>query len=290
MKKITKFSEGKHSFLFWMILPLIMIWLSFSYVIGLIKDKPLWNENENTAVTADTTAPYIADYEPLSVPLDQPFITLWFDDAWLSQYTVAYPELKSLGFQGTIAVPVNAIETPNYMNWAQLRALQKDGWEISNHSLAHNCNMQGWEKNQISEEYKTSKLILWKNKLSSDIFVTPCGVDSSLMREEAQKNFLGYRTVDPGFNDLSNLDFYNLKVKNMDKNVSLDDTRGWIDEAKETNSWLILVFHLIGQETKGASDEQYNTNLNDFRDILEYIKSSGLRVVVPSQILSSTIK
>lgn len=286
----NKFSEGKHSFLFWMILPLIMIWLSFSYVIGLVKNKPLWYENEKMVVTADKTTPYISDYEPLNILLDQPYITLWFDDAWLSQYMVAYPELKSLGFNGTIAVPVNAIETPNYMNWAQLRALQKDGWEITNHSLTHNCNMQDWEKDQIIKEYKASKLILWKNKLSSDIFVTPCGVDSNVMREEAQKYFLGYRTVDPGFNDLSNLDFNNLKVKNMDKNVNLDDTYGWIDHAKETNTWLNLVFHLIGEETKSSNDEKYNTNLNDFRDILEYIKSSGIKVVVPSQILFSTIK
>jgi hypothetical protein len=287
MKEVT--NREPHTFLFWLVLPIITAWLSFSYVIGLLKDKPLWSRNDNPQTNIGSQTAYIADYKEIS-DTNQGFVTFWFDDAWLSQYMQAYPILKSYNFPATVAVPANSIETPNYMNWAQLRTLQKNGWEITNHSLAHNCSMQNWPREKIVSEYKNSKLILWKNRLSSDIFVTPCGVDSQIMREEAQKLFIGYRTVDPGFNDLKNINYYNLKVKNIDKDVKTEDIKGWIKTAKESKLYLILVFHQIGETKENLSDETYNTKPNDFKNIVEYIKSEDIKVVVPSQILMKLIK
>ena len=280
---------AEHSFLFWLILPVLLVWFSFSYVLGFIREKPLWTPSENPQSPAANIPPYIAAYEPVSVSKSQGFITLWFDDAWSSQYFNAYPELKSLGYPGVVAVPTASIEKPNYMNWAQLRVLQNEGWEITDHGQVHDCQMQNWDSTKVIQEYKNSKLTLWKNKLSADIFVTPCGVDSDLMRDEARRYFLGYRTVNPGFNDLSNLDFYDLKVKNIDQEVSFETIEEWIDYAKETKSWLILVFHRIEEKSSGEVDDNYNTPLNDFKGILEYIKSAGITVVVPSQILALTI-
>lgn len=279
--------EGRHSYLFWLLVPIVLIWLTFGYVIGLIKEKPLWQHQGKLSLETSAVVPYFQNYPTIAQTFDQSFITLWFDDAWLSQYMAAYPKLKTLAFPGTVAVPVNAIETTNYMNWAQLRTLQKNGWEITNHSLSHDCTMQTWNREKVVSEYEISKLTLWKNKLTSDIFVTPCGVDGSLMRGEAKRAFLGYRTVDPGFNDLTNLDFNNLKVKNIDSEVSVDDIKQWIDDAKQSRSWLILVFHRVGENSSDLTDESFNMRTEDFEAILEYIKLSNIQVVVPSQMRPS---
>ncbi len=280
-------TEGKHSFLFWLVLPIILIWLGVGYVIGFVKDKPQWY-NSRADKTLGLSIPYFQDYQ--EVATSGPFITFWFDDAWLSQYLTAYPELKYYGYPAAIAVPIDAIEKTGYMNWAQLTVLQKDGWEITDHGLSHDCQMQTWDREKISNEYRNSKLILWRHRLSADIFVTPCGVDSNIMREEAKKTFIAYRTVDPGLNDLSKLDFYNPKVKNLDSEVKVEDVKGWIDQTKTTNSWLILVFHKVGEDSGSAKGELFNTKRSDFTDILEYVKSSGIQVVVPSQVLLSIIK
>lgn len=280
-------NNGKHSFLFWLIVPFIMAWLSIAYITGIILDKPLWYREQNTPQDAAQVVPYFKDHGSFSQNLDQPFVTFWFDDAWLSQYLQAYPVLKSNNFSGTIAVPVNAVETANYMNWAQLVVLQNDGWEITNHSLSHDCTMQNWDRGKIAYEYKTSKLILWKNGLASDIFVTPCGVNSNSMRQEAQKVFMGYRTVDPGFNDPKNFDFYNIKVKNIDDKVTVEDVKSWIDQAKASKAWVILVFHKIGEVSGIEKEDEFNTKTQDFERMVNYVKASNIKVVVPQQIMAS---
>lgn len=280
MLEITGQRDGKHSFLFWLVIPLMIIWLSIGYVIGFMRDNPTWNQNQQTF----EYQPHIQEYPSIG-KLDKPFITLWFDDAWLSQYLIAYPALQKYGFKAAIGVPVAAVEKPGYANWAQLRVLQNDGWEITNHSISHDCEMDKWDRQKVSYEYETSKLTLWKNRLSSDIFVTPCGVDSEVMREEAKKFFLGYRTVDPGINDLKNLEVHNLKTRNIDSAVTFDNIKEWINEARDSKSWLILVFHQVGETKALSGDEQYNTKIEDFIDVLEYIKFSGIEVAVPSQII-----
>jgi len=275
--------EERRSYLFWLVVPILLIWLTFGYVMGHFREQPLWaNQGKLDPDIADII-PFFQSYQPVTKTLEQAYITFWFDDAWLSQYMTAYPMLKTYGYPGTIAVPINAIETPNYMNWAQLRTLQKNGWEITNHGLKHDCTMDAWNRERVVSEYEISKLTLWKNKLTSDIFVTPCGVDSAVMRQEAGRAFLGYRTVDPGVNELSNIDFYNLKVRNIDSHVSVDDVKRWIDDADASHAWVILVFHRVGENGGELTDETFNIRKEDFEAILEHIKAKNIQVVVPSQ-------
>jgi len=288
-KGLSEAHDGKHSFLFWLIVPIIMIWLAVSYIIGFVKDRPAWEQMSNRTVQSASVNPYLPVYPPLPASPDGSYVSLWFDDAWLSQYMTAYPILKSYGYPATVAVPAAAVETPGYMNWAQLRVLQSDGWEMANHSMVHDCTMNSWEKDKVENEYQAAKLMLWKNKLASDIFVTPCGVDSPVMRDAATKLFVGYRTVDPGINDLANPDFYNLKVRNLDFDVTVETVQGWIDNARKEHGWVILVFHKVGEPGKSGDTDQYNTRTEDLTTILDYIKSLNIPVVVPNQVLTSVI-
>jgi hypothetical protein len=286
LKKISKPGEH-HSFLFWLVFPILLVWLSVGYISGFIADKPLWFNADKIVQKENSVIPYYQEYGDLALDLNQPFVSLWFDDAWNSQYLEAYKVLKQEGLPGVIAVPTNAIETESYMNWAQLRNMQKNGWEVTNHSLVHDCTMQTWTREKIAYELKNSKLILWRNSLSSDIFVTPCGVDSKVMREESSKLFMGYRTVDPGFNDPANFNPYGFKVKNVDDKVTVSQMKSWIDEAKSKNLWVILVFHKIGEGSGISVEDEFNTPKKDFEEIVRYIKDSNIKVVVPGQIMIS---
>jgi hypothetical protein len=283
MKK-TDIKTHKHTYLFWLIIPIIVVWLTIGYVIGFLREKPIWYKSDQQLQDAP---PHLQQYKKIPGGLDQPFVTFWFDDAWLSQYMKAYPELRTNDFPGTIAVPTDLIEKPGYMNWAQLRIMRDNGWEITNHSKSHNCKMNTWDENKIKQEYKASRLTLWKNQLTSDIFVTPCGVDSPIMRAEAEKLFVAYRTVDPGFNNTTDFDIYNLKVKNIDSDVKLNEILGWIDTARKNKSWLIIVFHKIDEVGATRADDQFNTSLQDFKKIVDHVKSQNIRVVTPSQIIQS---
>lgn len=293
MKKITikekliTPADGKHSFLFWLILPIILVWLSVSYITGVVGDKPFWVKNAGVK-DANKVISYFQEQGPFAENLDQSFVTFWFDDAWASQYMTAYPILKKYGFVGTLAIPVNLMETEGYMNWAQARVLQDNGWQIVNHSMDHDCRMDKWSREEVVKEYKNSKFILWKKGFPSDIFVSPCGVDSRVMQEEAKKTFLGYRTVDPGFNDPATVSFYDMKVRNVDNDdVDLSIMKSWVDHAKKNKLWLIILFHKVGAISVVEGDDEFNVSKHDLTEIVKYIKKSEVKVVVPNQIFVS---
>jgi peptidoglycan-N-acetylglucosamine deacetylase len=67
-------------------------------------------------------------------------VVLTFDDATASQYSVVAPLLKQYGFGATFFVcefPPNFSDSSKYMNWRQIRELDKMGFEVANHTRTH---------------------------------------------------------------------------------------------------------------------------------------------------------
>lgn len=67
-------------------------------------------------------------------------VVLTFDDATASQYSVVAPMLREFGFGATFFIcefPPNFADTAKYMNWRQIKVLDKMGFEIANHTRSH---------------------------------------------------------------------------------------------------------------------------------------------------------
>jgi len=67
-------------------------------------------------------------------------VVLTFDDATASQYTIVAPLLKQYGFGATFFIcefPPNFRDSSKYMNWRQIKELDKMGFEVANHSRSH---------------------------------------------------------------------------------------------------------------------------------------------------------
>lgn len=67
-------------------------------------------------------------------------VVLTFDDATASQYAIVAPLLKKYGFGATFFIcefPPNFSDTSKYMNWRQIRELDRMGFEIANHTRNH---------------------------------------------------------------------------------------------------------------------------------------------------------
>jgi peptidoglycan-N-acetylglucosamine deacetylase len=67
-------------------------------------------------------------------------VVLTFDDATASQYTIVAPMLKQFGFGATFFVcefPPNSRDSSKYMNWRQIKELDKMGFEVANHTRTH---------------------------------------------------------------------------------------------------------------------------------------------------------
>lgn len=67
-------------------------------------------------------------------------VVLTFDDAPASHYATVAPLLKEYGFGATFFVcefPPNFKDSTLYMNWRQIKALDKMGFEVANHTHTH---------------------------------------------------------------------------------------------------------------------------------------------------------
>jgi hypothetical protein len=88
-----------------------------------------------------------------------------------------------------------------------------------------------------------------------------------------KKYYQAHRTVDEGYNSKDNLDAYRLKVQNMFSTTTSAQVQQWVDTAKATNTWLILVYHRVADDP-----DTYDTKIADFKTQLEIYKKSGITV------------
>lgn len=64
-------------------------------------------------------------------------VLLTFDDGYTDNYEEAMPILKEFGFPATLYVSPGMTETPGYLNWDQIKEIQKAGWDIQPHGMTH---------------------------------------------------------------------------------------------------------------------------------------------------------
>jgi len=268
----------------WLIVPIIIIWFTTNYLIGIFR-PPMWqNAKSNNNLISLSNNPIDKVESPPQIPKYQwqgtGLVTLWFDDGWISQYTTGFPLVDQYGYKAALAVPTHLIGYDAYMGWAQVRRLQSKGWEITAHTRTHDCNIYKEDQKTVDYELGGSASDLKQMGLNYNNFVSPCGVNSPIMEQIAQKYFLSFRTSEPGFNNIPVDDPYYLLVQTMQTTVTLDTVKQWLQTAKNNHQWLILVFHQIGDTTS-----QYSITTTMLHDILNEIKNDVLPVVLPIQAL-----
>ena len=89
-----------------------------------------------TVVAALSIGPAAAVLEPVPDKL----VVLTFDDSKASHYTVVRPLLKKYGFGATFFITEGFTFRTNkddYLTWEQIAELNRDGFEIGNHTRDH---------------------------------------------------------------------------------------------------------------------------------------------------------
>lgn len=208
-------------------------------------------------------------------------ITYWFDDAWLTQYTEAYPIMEEYGFRGAIAIPTQLIRYDAYMNWYQIKKLHYKGWEIVPHSQNHDCDLANNDQGAVKEEILGSKQELLRYGIISNIYVPPCGRTSDYSNSLVKENFVAQRAVEPGLNPLPIVNRYDILIREIGIDTTIKDVNKWISEAEKQKSWLVFMFHQIDY-----SEDEYSITPEMLIEINEAVKRSKLQVVLPSEALS----
>lgn len=201
-------------------------------------------------------------------------LSLTFDDEWKSQYTKAFPLLTQYSFPATFYVNSGMVGLHAYMNSNDLKDLLNHGHQLAAHGELHD-DMTSISSTLMRKELDhTSNYLKNKFGLSTLDFATPYGKHNAQTDFYTTSLYASHRGTDAGINTKQNFDKYNLKVLFIRNDSSIELIKRSIDEAKFTKSWLILVYHQIGDEggTNAITPDMFN-------DQLEVVKQSGIRVV-----------
>lgn len=214
----------------------------------------------------------------------RPIISITDDDGYASFYNNGLPLLQKYDLVSTDYIITSVLNNdPAYMTSAMVKSLDASGQEIGSHTLTH-PDLTTLSATKMDNELKNSQTFL-QNLLGKPVtdFASPYGAYNTQVWTDAQKYYQTYRGVEAGYNAKNNFDVSHLMVQNLVSTTTLAEVQSWIDTAKATNTWLILVYHQIDPDT-AAGD--YNTYPSDFDAQLAAIKASGVAVETVNQALN----
>lgn len=263
----------------WALLPGVVVWLVTSYLVGSFY-KTAWSSNTSATPAVASESPRTFGNESLFKWSGGGLVTLWFDDAWSTQYTVAYPLLKERGMVGVLSVPTSYMGDSAYTTWSQVRDVWYNGWELAAHSRVHDCDITTLTDQLVESEVQGSLSDLRSQGFEPTNYVTPCGIYDNRTTALVKKNFASLRTAGDGLNPLPVTNRYDLLNQTIEITTTVDQVKNWLQQAKSERSWLILTFHQVDK-----SGLKYSVPPQRMVEILDAVKASGLPVVLSRQVL-----
>lgn len=209
-------------------------------------------------------------YQP--VGFSRPLVTLTFDDGHEDNVTNALPLMEQYGIKSTQCYATDHVEG-NAQNTAAVKLFFDKGHEICSHTVSHPF-LTKVSASQLRQELQRSKSVL-ENITKQPVrnFASPYGDYNAAVINEIDNYYQSHRTVDEGYNSKDNFNIYRLRVQNLKNTTTLAEFQSWLDQARATNTWLILVYHRVANDA-----EQFDTYKTDFAQQLQALQASGLTI------------
>ena len=118
-------------------------------------------------------------------------VVFTYDDGYASVFSTVAPQFTARGVKGTAFVTISLLETPTYMTWAQVLALQAQGWEIGSHGLTHTAFSAANVLEQASRSYE----ILTTSGVAVKTLAYPYGTQDSGIRSVVRRYYTGARAT-----------------------------------------------------------------------------------------------
>lgn len=252
-----------------------------------------------------TTDDYsLGPYNP--APFNRAIVSVSFDDGWVNQLDNAEPVLQQYHIPGTYNIISNEMTNPDeagYMTSQQVLGLYNDGNgnEIASHTV-HHCDLTGKQTDnpqncplpisaqQVHDEMFNSKTAL-ESLINAPVtdFAYPYGAyDAATITVGEQAGYLSQRTVNSGYNTKDNFDPTQLKIYEVDSNITPAQVQAWVHGAITDKAWLILVYHEVATTASDPSDSTYLTQPSDFSTEMAYIHSTGVMTETVATALAET--
>ena len=92
--------------------------------------KTIFSKNPNSYITIEDTPDLCTDSDKL-------LYMITFDDGYVSDYTIVFPLLESLGVRATFFINTSNIGRPGFLNWSMVTEMQKKGNVFGSHGHNH---------------------------------------------------------------------------------------------------------------------------------------------------------
>ncbi len=216
-----------------------------------------------------------------SMALNQGMVTLSFDDGYKSVYDNARPILDAAGYKPTLYIitgPDGLDNSPDYMTTEEVQQLYANGYEIGSHTRSH-AHLPLLTADQMTAEISGARQDLMALGFTpAETFAYPYGeYDINVIQAVKDAGYVGARSVNQGFNDKTS-DPFLLMDQHVEKNVTPDQVKGWIDQALLNKQWLILEFH-----DQNANGDTWSNSPATLQAIVDYLKQRNAKVVTVSQ-------
>lgn len=204
-------------------------------------------------------------------------LSLTFDDGWEANVSSVILPARQYGFKTTQFYATRYIQGSGLESF--IRSFVENGHEIGSHSVNH-PDLTKCSPEELEKELKDSRDYLesFVGKGLVRHFAAPFGIYNDVVLSRAPHYYASYRTTDEGFNQRDSFDPWNVKVKNVFSTTTDTDVKQWVEQAQASDSWLVLVYHRIG-EKPGT----YDTLPVVFKSHLEVIKASKIAVLTYGQ-------
>lgn len=223
----------------------------------------------NGSLTTDDYS--MSAYTP--VPFSRGLVSVTFDDGWTNQFQNAAPVLAANGQIATFYIISGSLgDQPDYMSAAQVASLHQAGHEIGSHTITHPDLTLATAATLTAEMQQSQATLQAAIGVPVTDFAYPYGAYNATTVAEGQKYYHSQRSVDQGFNTKDNFNINQLKIFEVDSNISQAQVQGWIDAAIAQHSWLILVYHEIAVTPTAPDDLLYTTQPTDFTAEMNYLK------------------
>ena len=190
--------------------------------------------------------------KPVSIVLDNPIVSMTFDDVPLSAYQFGVPILNQRNIKATFYVALNIESCVNrqHLGPSEIQELHERGHEIGCHTFSHYSllagNLNGFTLDAEKNRAQLTNLLGENNGPRS--FSFPFGHISLTAKKKLQGSYQSMRSSGPGINhgstDLNCLKAYSLGVGNSTQAYISE----LLDKAERKNGWLIFYTHGVSRD------------------------------------------
>ena len=198
-----------------------------------------------------------------------------FDDGNKAQYTISFSYMQSKGIVGTVYVNGYNIGQYGVLTLSDLHEMAEAGWIIGNHAYDH-VDLTHLTDQQILNELSQQINFLLNNGFNTSAYhlAYPGGYSNeNIYTIMNQLGMLTGRTTTGSLIDNYNaLNLYQIPAYTIINTTTLSTIKGYIDDAIETDSTVILLFHNIAN----YNPDTYDYLTSNFMSVIDYLASTGI--------------